>query len=194
MASAVTSLTNLTEILTGVEQKLEGAVTKLKSRLQEVAASERESIALVDEACSHVQIMFEDCRSKLKELTTRAHTEINCSIQDTHTALVKRLGEVTSHKRILGRAMLATPRPALIHSTSALHKRINSLHFEVDLHQDWMRYLPTLGSCHELERQIVKDLKEVVEKRKYLQHANLLSTQIEATTSCCCKTRQRRSW
>ncbi|PVD21772.1 hypothetical protein C0Q70_17573 [Pomacea canaliculata] len=130
MASAVTSLTNLTEILTGVEQKLEGAVTQLKSRLQEVAASERESIALVDEALS----------SKLKELTTRAHTEINCSIQDTHTALVKRLGEVTSHKRILGRAMLATPRPALIHATSALHKRINSLHLEVDLHQDWMRH------------------------------------------------------
>ncbi|PVD22061.1 hypothetical protein C0Q70_17864 [Pomacea canaliculata] len=153
------SLTDLTKNLAEAEQKLEQAIGRLTSRLQEVDVSEQEDMAQVDKTCDRLHKLVEDVCNKLKDKCRKQHLKIRKSLCDVKTGLSYRVGKVTSHKHIVTRAVAVSPRPALIHMTQALTDRVNSLDLSADLQGDvWVTPLSSVECCQDVVRRIEDEL------------------------------------
>nr|KAG5712432.1 hypothetical protein BaRGS_011406 [Batillaria attramentaria] len=126
-------LSELAAMLSAGESELERAMSELDQHLIQTEKNTQSALADIDAACDRLQKCVEACRRRLKELALAAKSDVAAAVNGGKSVLVERRGKLTSHKRLVERAKMTSPRSSIGDMSITLKSRINDLDRSTDL-------------------------------------------------------------
>nr|KAG5712423.1 hypothetical protein BaRGS_011397 [Batillaria attramentaria] len=126
-------LSELAAMLSAGESELEQAMSELDQHLIQTEKNTQSALADIDAACDRLQKCVEACRRRLKELALAAKSDVAAAVHGGKSVLVERRGKLTSHKRLVERAKLTSPRSSVGDMSTTLKSRVNDLDRSADL-------------------------------------------------------------
>nr|KAG5712424.1 hypothetical protein BaRGS_011398 [Batillaria attramentaria] len=126
-------LSELAAMLSAGESELERAMSELDQHLIQTEKNTQSALADIDAACDRLQKCVEACRRRLKELALAAKSDVAAAVHGGKSVLVERRGKLTSHKRLVERAKMTSPRSSVGDMSTTLKSRVNDLDRSTDL-------------------------------------------------------------
>nr|KAG5712434.1 hypothetical protein BaRGS_011408 [Batillaria attramentaria] len=126
-------LSELAAMLSAGESELERAMNELDQHLIQTEKNTQSALADIDAACDRLQKCVEACRRRLKELALAAKSDVAAAVHGGKSVLVERRGKLTSHKRLVERAKMTSPRSSVGDMSTTLKSRVNDLDRSTDL-------------------------------------------------------------
>nr|KAG5712428.1 hypothetical protein BaRGS_011402 [Batillaria attramentaria]KAG5712430.1 hypothetical protein BaRGS_011404 [Batillaria attramentaria] len=126
-------LSELAAMLSAGESELERAMSELDQHLIQTEKNTQSALADIDAACDRLQKCVEACRRRLKELALAAKSDVAAAVNGGKSVLVERRGKLTSHKRLVERAKMTSPRSSVGDMSTTLKSRVNDLDRSTDL-------------------------------------------------------------
>nr|KAG5693404.1 hypothetical protein BaRGS_009877 [Batillaria attramentaria] len=120
-------LSELAAMLSAGESELERAMSELDQHLIQTEKNTQSALADIDAACDRLQKCVEACRRRLKELALAAKSDVAAAVNGGKSVLVERRGKLTSHKRLVERAKMTSPRSSVGDMSTTLKSRVNDL-------------------------------------------------------------------
>nr|KAG5693405.1 hypothetical protein BaRGS_009878 [Batillaria attramentaria] len=126
-------LSELAAMLSAGESELERAMSELDQHLIQTEKNTQSALADIDAACDRLQKCVEACRRRLKELALAAKSDVAAAVNGGKSVLVERRGKLTSHKRLVERAKMTSPRSSVGDMSTTLKTRVHDLDRSTDL-------------------------------------------------------------
>nr|KAG5712427.1 hypothetical protein BaRGS_011401 [Batillaria attramentaria] len=126
-------LSELAAMLSAGESELERAMSELDQHLIQTEKNTQSALADIDAACDRLQKCVEACRRRLKELALAAKSDVAAAVNGGKSVLVERRGKLTSHKRLVERAKMTSPRSSVGDMSNTLKSRVSDLDRSTDL-------------------------------------------------------------
>nr|KAG5697120.1 hypothetical protein BaRGS_015255 [Batillaria attramentaria] len=127
VAEAREVLSDLAATLSARESELERAMTKLDQQLIQTEKTTQTTLADIDAACNRLQSSVEACRRRLKELALSTKSKVAEAVSCGKRILSERRGKLTSHKRLVQRVKMTSPRSSVGEMATSLKSLASGL-------------------------------------------------------------------